>query len=274
MNCTNKECFPIPLSPASHNTADNISGVNSVWEYFYDYGYNQNLSDFTFEYFYPSNGSCESENGGVWIQIPGIGLGDNIYPNIPTLLDALQALGVDCNGLTAGQCQNQTNSVLGYGMTTSGIGAGACPDTGCPTCGGEEGCPEGMIDDTSPYWPLCVKCYTGSTNDSNITGGPPECDCCRPMDEPEEKLTCYRCSKKGGNTVQAIQFPNNLSAWANFNFQGECPKGWTTDPDPCPPPVSTAGMGLPPKNRRQEKPKRELRENFIYRLQKLAGIKK
>ena len=128
-----------------------------------------------------------------------------------------------------------------------------CPDNFIECCPGDDetGCPEGMIDDTSPFWNLCVKCYTGSTEGSNITGGPPDCECCRPMDEPpEEKLTCYKCKDKGTNAVVAVQFPNSLSAWANFNFQGECPKGWTTNPNPCKPP-GTAGMGLPPRNRRR-----------------------
>ena len=119
----------------------------------------------------------------------------------------------------------------------------------------EEGCPEGMIDDTSPLWPLCIKCYTGSSDDSTITGTPPDCECCRPMDEPpEEKLTCYKCQKKGGNQVVAVQFPNSLSAWANFNFQGECPKGWTTNPNPCKP-SGTAGMGIsrPPRVRNKRR---------------------
>ena len=96
----------------------------------------------------------------------------------------------------------------------------------------DEGCPEGMIDDTSPFWGDCVKCWTNGIETIN-TGE--ECECCRPMDDEieEEKLTCYKCQKKGGNKVITVQFPNNLSSWNWFNFQGECPKGWTTDPDPC-----------------------------------------
>tara|TARA_B100000287_G_scaffold172822_1_gene163039 strand:+ start:603 stop:1280 length:678 start_codon:yes stop_codon:yes gene_type:complete len=112
---------------------------------------------------------------------------------------------------------------------------------------GEEGCPGGMIDDTHPDWDLCVKCYDGSTNGSDITGGPPECDCCRPTDTIEEKIICYKCK---GQFPVAMQFPNNYQAWANFDFQGECPKGWTEDPDPCKKP-ETAGMGLPPRSRRR-----------------------
>ena len=117
-----------------------------------------------------------------------------------------------------------------------------CPDD-------SESCPEGMIDDTSSYWGSCLKCWDDVVNATVVTG--PDCECCRPVDEPEEKLTCYRCSKKGGNTVQAVQFPNSLSAWANFNFQGECPKGYTTNPDPCNPPGTVAGMSLPPRNRQR-----------------------
>tara|TARA_Y100000004_G_C8773724_1_gene351858 strand:+ start:20 stop:688 length:669 start_codon:yes stop_codon:yes gene_type:complete len=219
MNCTNKECFPIPLSPAPTNTKDNISGTNSVWRYFYDYGFNQNLSDFAFESFYPSNGSCESENGGIWIQIPGIGLGNNVYPNIPALLDALQALGVDCNGLTAQQCSVQANNILGYSMTTAGIGAGACID--CPTCGEEEN----ICDNFESSIPVstnafCAKCETNSWVGS---GYEQYCEC--------------------------------------------CPKTNTTFIDP-----GKAPFKEKPKKLRN--PKRELRENFIHRLQKLAGIKK
>ena len=123
----------------------------------------------------------------------------------------------------------------------------------------ETGCPEGMIDDTSPLWPLCIKCYTGSSDDSDITGTPPDCECCRPMDEPEEKLTCYQCKKKyapGANSMNnqivAVQFPNTLSSWSWFDFQGECPKGWTEDPDPCKP-IHPHGQSLPahPRNRRR-----------------------
>jgi len=165
------------------------------------------------------------------------------------------------------QLQTTNSSLYNYCYAHCNMGTGPMPSE-CPSnftdtcCPGEEGgCPEGMIDDTSPLWPLCVKCYTGDSSDSSITGMPPECDCCRPMDEPEEKLTCYRCSKKGGNTVQAVQFPNSLSAWANFNFQGECPKGYTTNPDPCNTP-GTAGMGLPPRNRRLN---RNIRKRRIQR---------
>ena len=147
------------------------------------------------------------------------------------------------------QLQTTNSSLYNYCYSHCNMGIGAMPSE-CPsdfinTCcpGEEEGCPEGMIDDTSPLWPLCIKCYTGSSDDSTITGTPPDCECCRPMDtEPEEKLTCYKCQKKGGNQVVAVQFPNSLSAWANFNFQGECPKGFTTDPDPCRPGVQASSM--------------------------------
>ena len=136
------------------------------------------------------------------------------------------------------QLQATNSSLYDYCLAHCGMQAGAmpmppeCPSDFASTCcpGIDHGCPEGMIDDTHPDWGDCVKCGTNGT-ETSITG--PDCECCRPMDdEPEGKLTCYRCNKKN-QQVQAIQFPNSLSAWANFNFQGECPKGWTTDPDPC-----------------------------------------
>ena len=122
-------------------------------------------------------------------------------------------------------------------------------DTCCPD-DPETGCPEGMIDDTSPLWGDCVKCWT--TGEETINTGE-DCECCRPMEDEveEEKLTCYRC-KKGTQNIQTIQFPNSLSSWSWFNFQGECPKGWTTNPDPCSESnPGTAGMGLPPRTRRR-----------------------
>ncbi len=107
-----------------------------------------------------------------------------------------------------------------------------CPnnfETCCPEI--EEGCPEGMIDQDHPSWGDCVKCWTNGI-ETTITGE--NCECCRPMDnEPEEKFICYKCQKKGGNKVISMSFPNNLSSWSWFNFQGECPKGWTTDSNPC-----------------------------------------
>jgi hypothetical protein len=164
----------------------------------------------------------------------------------------------DIPNVGCSQLQNTDPQLYDYCYSHCGMQAGnmpmppSCPDYFAEDCcpRTEGGCPEGMIDDTSPYWNLCVKCYTGSTDGSNITGGPPDCECCRPMDEPpEEKLTCYQCKNKyapGANSMNnqivAVQFPNTLSSWSWFNFQGECPKGWTTDPDPCHP-SGTAGMG-------------------------------
>ena len=161
-----------------------------------------------------------------------------------------ETLNEDIPNVGCSQLQNTNPQLYDYCYAhcqMQGIGPmpPQCPNNFTEDCCSETegGCPEGMIDDTSPYWNLCVKCYTGSTDGSNITGGPPDCECCRPMDEPpEEKLTCYKCQKKGGNQVVAVQFPNSLSAWANFNFQGECPKGFTTDPDPCRPGVQTSSM--------------------------------
>ena len=68
-----------------------------------------------------------------------------------------------------------------------------------------------------------------------------ECSCCPDdvVDDDdddiiEEKLTCYKCIK---NNPVAVQFPNTLNAWANFNFTGDCPPGWTENESPCKKPV-------------------------------------
>ena len=123
-------------------------------------------------------------------------------------------------------------------------------------------CPQGWTTDEEP----CEEpCDAFSLNDFAISigymGGWPkfchdclfdeevndlysyECSCC-PDDDVvddddddntiEEKLTCYKCIK---NNPVAVQFPNTLNAWANFNFTGDCPPGWTENESPCKKPV-------------------------------------
>tara|TARA_R110002020_G_scaffold6422_1_gene27333 strand:- start:145 stop:1452 length:1308 start_codon:yes stop_codon:yes gene_type:complete len=162
-----------------------------------------------------------------------------------------------------------------------------CPTgLGCPDS--DEGC-ESLINQPE-HLGCCSKCENPNFNPEEDPTCAPHCECCGDehirytcsqggecisgpnLDYPFESLEaceetcgqqiiCYRC--QNGNTV-ANQFPG-----PNCPQQG----GWSSNPNPCSPSDTDNPFNTDIGNVQKQKLK-PLRELFVKRLQKLAGIKK